>query len=64
MTFVALVMFTTLTIALAIGIWQMSKMDDVLPEDTSHLHPERKLQTMDRAQGDDVRGTKKDPLEA
>jgi hypothetical protein len=58
-------MFTTLTIALGFGLYQMAKVNEQLPEDESHLLPERSLQRMDVARDEDrIRGTKKDPLKA
>ena len=65
MSVIAMLMFGTLTFALAFGIYQLSKTEKQLPDDTSHLKPERKLQRMDRQDSDrSVRGTKKDPLKA
>ncbi|MEM7687964.1 MAG: hypothetical protein AAF291_02990 [Pseudomonadota bacterium] len=70
MSVIAILMFTTLTIALGVGIWQASKMEKILPDDTSHLKPERSLQRKDRVEATsaledkDVRGTKKAPLKA
>ncbi|MDJ0976914.1 MAG: hypothetical protein QNI87_00085 [Erythrobacter sp.] len=65
MSVFAILMFTTLTIALAVGIYQAAKVDNKLPDDTSHLKPERTLQRMDQAQADtDIRGTKSNPIEA
>ena len=61
----AILMFFTLGTALAFGLYQVFKTDKKLPDDTSHLKPERKLQMMDKRDPDSsVRGTKKDPLKA
>ena len=65
MSNIAILMFITLSIALAIGIWQVSKMDKKLPDDTSDIKPERRLQKMDQVRDDrSVRGTKKNPRAA
>ena len=65
MSVIAMLMFGTLSAALFFGIYQLSKVKSELPEDTSHLKPERKLQRMDRNDPDtEVRGTKKAPLKA